>query len=385
MSNREASVAKPETSHADGKTKNKEESQSPKEQKQQKQPMTPERPARSEKRIINVSSSNIGNELSPRTPPSSRKLAQLINQSPTVQNNEITLPPGTPFENSNRHNKLSNVPITPHSAGRLPVRPDLIEDNSPLKSPSSLNHYDDDEKPPIRQISSTLKTRLSYAMVKLQNGWSNQSLDELEKNMKEEGRSSNGIKGSLLTSPSMKSSKTSPSKVSKIQVSPNRRVEAPNFNRYNHRSINDDGSANTAFLRAMSKSRSPKMKINHKPLPSLKLDQSSLNASNNPEADAIETLMSLASPQSFKPNLASPSHSLASFPRQKLTFGEKLHEASKDDTGDETDVEVETELEESEDEKMEKASTIDEDAARTEDEDEDEDEDVRTASDPDSL
>jgi hypothetical protein len=37
------------------------------------------------------------------------------------------------------------------------------------------------------QLSAQLKTRLSYAMVKVQNGWEKQSLDELEESQSQRG------------------------------------------------------------------------------------------------------------------------------------------------------------------------------------------------------
>jgi hypothetical protein len=37
------------------------------------------------------------------------------------------------------------------------------------------------------QLSAQLKTRLSYAMVKVQNGWEKQSLEELEENQSQRG------------------------------------------------------------------------------------------------------------------------------------------------------------------------------------------------------
>ncbi|KAK9353146.1 hypothetical protein V1523DRAFT_349851 [Lipomyces doorenjongii] len=53
---------------------------------------------------------------------------------------------------------------------------------SPHKGLSSSPLIDKDR---IQEISSNLRTRLSYAMMKVQHGWTGQSLDELEQNVKQ--------------------------------------------------------------------------------------------------------------------------------------------------------------------------------------------------------
>lgn len=69
------------------------------------------------------------------------------------------------------------------------------------------------------QLSAQLKTRLSYAMVKVQNGWEKQSLDELEEGQSQRGSPNSAPgRGEPLTfdSPSESERRRRPSGVSDI-------------------------------------------------------------------------------------------------------------------------------------------------------------------------
>lgn len=278
-----------------------------------KSPTTPER-----KKYIG--------ERVPKTPPnqSFNKFNNII--SPT-ENSDSFLPPATPSSSLNYQAqskyKISNIPQTPSSSFANNV------EQSPLKSPQPELHEEEDKKPPIREISSALKTRLSYAFVKVQKDWTNQSLDELEKNITHHDDTN--------FKPDLNKPKTSPSKIIKPVKSPQRKIEHSRrkLSEDEDEEDSDDGSANAAFLQAISKTRSPKRRQNnfHQPLVI-----EPLNNNNNPEADAIQTLMSLSSPQSFKHELISPTK----LPRQRLSFGEKSSPTNNDETDIETDVESDT-------------------------------------------
>lgn len=282
----------------------------------------------------------------PSTPPlgTRRKFSNGNFQSPVdlETSSKDLLPPATPSMSSTGKFKLSNVPETPFSAKSSN---DLT--TSPLKSPSHFqDSIEDSEKPPIRQISSTLKARLSYAFVKYQHGWANQSLDELEKTViNKDSDLDEPFKE--FTSPNQSQTRTyeefwnnnngnsrghksqySPSKVTKpnnnLLRSPTK-VKLENSNSVDR--LEDDGSANLAFLQAISKSRSPKRRPHLQN--NLRIDASKLPAQHqNPEADAVESLMSLSSPQSFKPKTDFTHQQ--NLPKQRLSLGEQLiHQSPK--------------------------------------------------------
>lgn len=357
-------------------------------------PSTPDRKHRSSSTSSNATKKD--EPIIPSTPPlggSGRKFSNNNFQSP----GDISfagLPPATPSMNSGRY-KLSNVLETPYSA-----KSTNDSNTSPLKSPSDYQDNEtENDKPPIRQISSTLKARLSYAFVKYQHGWANQSLDELEKTViNKDSDLAEPFKE--FTSPNKSQSKTyedfwsnsnrsprkgpSPSKVTKPS---NNLLRSPTKVNLEHsQRIEDDGSANLAFLQAISKSRSPKRRSQLQN--DLRIDSSKFTQ-QNPEAEAIESLMSLSSPQSFKPKLdLTHQHNL---PRQRLSFGEHLSPYRSKQTSpykaNENAVETESDTE------YEHSNTTDEEDLSTQSQsnndtrtenDDDGDVDIRTNSDKES-
>lgn len=277
-------------------------------------------------------------------------------QSP--ENTYTSLPPVTPSINGTSNFKTSNIPETPLASGKH---------SPPLKSPASFyrqNESDDNVKPPIKLISSTLKTRLSYAYLKHQKGWANQSLDEIEKNFDEIKQAeeqaqfllaspiSKSSRPQTFSSSSSSSSATSSSKITKRNVlSPSRpgsstRSPRPNTRRLSNDSLEtDENSANFAFLQAISKRKSPRKSnhspqttknLSHAPMVYASTSSSSSGSSKSqtlhtttpplntrsshavhPEAEAIASLMSLSSPAHARTNKELP---LSNLPRQKLVF-----------------------------------------------------------------
>jgi len=309
-----------------------------------KLPSTPDRSHRSSSSSSSNQNAQTKKEepIIPSTPPqgSRRKFSIGAFQSPgdLATNSNDLLPPATPMSNSGKF-KLSNVPQTPFSA-----KSSNELTTSPLKSPSTFQDNEDLEKPPIRQISSTLKARLSYAFVKYQHGWTNQSLDELEKTVgnkdpdlvepfKELAAAQKASQSKTYddfwnngntSSSSSKKSLISPSKVTKPTNSLLKSPTKVNLER-DVDQIEDDGSANLAFLQAISKTRSPKRRSHLQT--NLRIDASKYtNPQQNPEAEAIESLMSLSSPQSFKPKPDFTNQQ--NLPRQRLSFGENLSRGS---------------------------------------------------------
>jgi hypothetical protein len=282
------------------------------------QPSTPDKHRRLSISIPKDEQSTI-----PTTPPqsSARRSSQSSFKSPDAYTHcsHTILSPTTPSDHgrSNSGNKLGTVPLTPMN--KL-----LSHENgeSPLKSPSQLADDDLESKPPIRQITTKLRTRLNYAMVKYSNGWMNQSLSELEKTVldKDVDVAMDGSTASGLVSSPFGKAIGSPSRVAK----PQSQVLSPRKTKRDHRRsmepLDAGGSANAAFLHAISKSLSPKRRP-HLNTNSLRIDNTISMAEqphDSPEAEAIETLMSLSSPRSVK-KMDLPTRSL---PRQRLSFGD---------------------------------------------------------------
>ncbi|SCU94155.1 LANO_0E05886g1_1 [Lachancea nothofagi CBS 11611] len=153
-----------------------------------------------------------------------------------------------------------------------------------LKSPGVRK----DSERPIRELSNNLKTRLNYAFVKLQNGWADKTLPELESVIDTEKT------GSAVDEP----------------------VARPCNTSYSNRFLEDEelgnNSAHAAFMTALA---SPKKKqrsgssssgtwtiSSRKPPPppiSIKTSEKPKAQSKDQpsEVEAIETLMSLSSPK----------------------------------------------------------------------------------------
>lgn len=314
--------------------------------------------------------------LTPSTPP--RNTSSSTNNSPQdiiqgrvshsssyTHEARIVLPPMTPSTNTHKRSdsmtRLGNIPMTPMTK----LLHDDTHGETPLRSPSNV-HDDEDGKPPIRQITNKLRTRLNYAMVKFSNGWTDQSLDELERNFAE--GSSNDDQAHLTISKS--SLLKSPTKVTKptrsnILLSPRK---GSREHRKSMEPLDAGGSASAAFLHAISKSGSPKRRNFHNGLRIVPISPSSASSStrvrssqDSPEAEAIETLMSLSSPRSskvleFPPVKLQPqpqiqpkvhgqsssstqsqtSFTRGSLPRQKLEFGDNdesaIYQTESDDT-----------------------------------------------------
>lgn len=174
-----------------------------------------------------------------------------------------------------------------------------------LKSPSIQK----DNGKPIREISNGLKARLNYAFVKLQNGWVDKTLPELENELKSDKKHGAEYKsdeevsnaGPGLTGAFLKRSSYSNEFLNTQDDSPLKQGFG---------AIEEDDSSNSAhiaFLKALS---SPKKKTKQEP-PASPLQWSQQKGSSNmpkkekdqpPEVEAIETLMSLSSPQRPRSN-----------------------------------------------------------------------------------
>lgn len=202
----------------------------------------------------------------------------------------------------NRNSGFSSmftVPQSPSMKTRLlpPTTPkskhaEVFLSPSPnLKSPGV---YKETEKP-IREISNNLKTRLNYAFMKLQNGWTDKTLSELENEFtkkKHERIIDEGLEGESDTN----------------NYTDDKRLPSSSYSNKLVDLDEDNGnSAHVAFLKALS---SPKKKQrsassssvnwNDSP-PKLPPITTNVRKSSQPsEVEAIETLMSLSSPQKRK-------------------------------------------------------------------------------------
>lgn len=218
--------------------------------------------------------------------------------------------PASRMSQSGMHENAFLVPQSPSVKSRLlpPTTPksrnaEIFLSPSPnLKSPGT---YKDNGKP-IREISNGLKARLNYAMVKLQNGWVDKTLPELDselssgaKRHKNDEDDENGdfdsgqielaretiLKGSSYNNEFITDSEETADEAGSSAVE-----ESDTVN-----------SAHLAFLKALS---SPKKKMKQEAPPRSPLQWSkpkkivTEKGKDQPsEVEAIETLMSLSSPQ----------------------------------------------------------------------------------------
>lgn len=207
--------------------------------------------------------------------------AFLVPQSPSVKSR--LLPPTTP--------KSRNAEV-------------FLSPSPNLKSPGT---YKDNGKP-IREISNGLKARLNYALVKLQNGWVDKTMPELENELSVGGKRHKNEEDD-------EDSETS---AAQVEYAREALLKGSSYNnefmtdtedvaRGTGSSAVEEGdtvnSAHLAFLKALS---SPKKKMKQEGGPRSPLQWSKpkkINTSLEKEKDqpseveAIETLMSLSSPQ----------------------------------------------------------------------------------------
>ncbi|SCU83407.1 LAMI_0C03092g1_1 [Lachancea mirantina] len=206
-------------------------------------------------------------------------------------------------------NDRITLPKSPSARSRLlpPVTPKsrssevFLSPSPKLKSPGVTK----DSEKPIREISNNLKTRLNYAFVKLQHGWTDKSLVELESEF-EKTAGQQPQEGKRLSQPSSLDAATAggPSKEELLSGSSNY------SNAFMKQDEDDSNSAHVALLNALS---SPKRKRPPSPgsstfwanrsrhlapiSTSAPAKDNSKNGGQPSEAEAIETLMSLASPK----------------------------------------------------------------------------------------
>ncbi|QLQ81974.1 hypothetical protein HG537_0G02280 [Torulaspora globosa] len=203
----------------------------------------------------------------------------LMPQSPNVRSR--LLPPTTP--------KSRNAEI-------------FLSPSPNLKSPGT---YRDNGKP-IREISNGLKARLNYALVKLQNGWVEKTLPELENELSNTGKrhKDDDDEDDLLTAERLELARETMLKGSSYNNEFLRDSEESLDEQDNTVTEEDadSNSAHIAFLKALS---SPKKRIKQEGVSRSPLQWSkpknivtTEKEKDHPsEVEAIETLMSLSSPQ----------------------------------------------------------------------------------------
>ncbi|QLG74080.1 hypothetical protein HG535_0F05920 [Zygotorulaspora mrakii] len=213
---------------------------------------------------------------------------------------------------SGAHESAFIIPQSPRGKSRLlpPTTPKsrnaevFLSPSPKLKSPNIQK----ENGKPIREISNGLKARLNYALVKLQNGWVDKTLSELEQELEnpkhskrhsleavEENAFTNGGPSGL-TSALLKGSSYNNEFLS---------TESQSDVKEDLETAEDDDNSNSAhiaFLKALS---SPKRKTSQdtsaSPLRWSKqkapVNALKKNKDQPSEVEAIETLMSLSSPQ----------------------------------------------------------------------------------------
>lgn len=220
---------------------------------------------------------------------------------------------------------------------------------SPTPHLTSPSIYKESNKP-IREISNNLKTRLNYALVKLQNGWVDRTLPELESELSRQ----------QMLIQQRQQQQLSPERQhnhQEIYLSPSHHISSSYTNQFAHGNesdSNDEASDNTnsarlAFMKALASpvrhqpharaepAVSASRKANHPvtgrsdhgpAVSPLKWSQTSHGSSSSvkqekpqvvttkkegaTEVAAIETLMSLSSPKKSKPSVSFQDSSRAS-------------------------------------------------------------------------
>ncbi|QLL34857.1 hypothetical protein HG536_0H02320 [Torulaspora globosa] len=212
--------------------------------------------------------------------PSSSDNGLLMPQSPNIRSR--LLPPTTP--------KSRNAEM-------------FLSPSPNLKSPGT---YRDNGKP-IREISNGLKARLNYALVKLQNGWVEKTLPELENELSNTGKRhkhEDDDEEDLLTAERLELARETVLKGSSYNNEFLRDSEE-SVDEQDNTVTEEDGDSNSAhiaFLKALS---SPKKRIKQEGVSRSPLQWSEPKKTvttekekDHPsEVEAIETLMSLSSPQ----------------------------------------------------------------------------------------
>lgn len=198
-----------------------------------------------------------------------------------------------------------------------------------LKSPGGGNSLITKETKPIRDISNDLKTRLNYAFVKLQNGWVDKTLPELEQTLDNNQPPSSSSSSSqrphgttMLVSPDKfkshirRTSTSSSSYVNKfangngddmspftkLQRGPPRSSSITVTDTDENQDISMEDSTTSAHLAFLQILSSPQRKTNQNvsPLKQNNKVKTNKDGGNTDEA-VVETLMSLSSPQKSRP------------------------------------------------------------------------------------
>ncbi|AMD21040.1 HEL241Cp [Eremothecium sinecaudum] len=231
-------------------------------------PQTPSPPGSSAKH--GKSNSNISFKTSP---------LQNTKGGGVVRNGSKTGGTGPPQSPSSRVRLLP--PTTPKSR----ISEAFLSPSPALQSPASQPIPKDNDKP-IRAISNNLKTRLNYAFVKLQNGWQNKTLPELETELEGTG------------SPRKRHGR-SPSSTSQPLYQYSNKYATSDGEEACELDDSMESSAQSAFLKALSspakKPRSVSRSGITPPFPNIPSSTSSRNQPS--EVEAIETLMSLSTSQ----------------------------------------------------------------------------------------
>ncbi|EJS41695.1 whi5p [Saccharomyces arboricola H-6] len=81
---------------------------------------------------------------------------------------------------SNEHDGQAGTTLLPPTTPKSRRSEVFLSPSPRLRSPPTAAANRPSAERPIREISHTLRTRLNYAMVKLQNGWTEKTLPELE-------------------------------------------------------------------------------------------------------------------------------------------------------------------------------------------------------------
>ncbi|KAG7837766.1 hypothetical protein KL942_004178 [Ogataea angusta] len=281
------------------------------------------------------------------TTPSKRRSTDFYSllKSPDVNRNDVDLK-----RRSVELNKIVNK--SPERLNNYVFHDTLLKSpkRQPGSSPFRVHKKNDNE---IKEISENLKTRLNYANVKIQHGWSAKSISELEKNLEEEksrkmltpqdrklqdnfwkmktDQLPTYIQPPLnaehrTTAPTSPSSHASParSRASKLKLD---------------ELASKQGSAESALYKALSPER-PKLTIDSRSMLPPTSHQRSASDSKL-EQEAIMSLISLSSPVKYSGSQSPSPPRPAGLQKPPALSFDRRRNAGNEDTDEETELEDE--------------------------------------------
>ncbi|KAG7737034.1 hypothetical protein KL923_004172 [Ogataea haglerorum] len=266
-------------------------------------------------------------------------------KSPDVNRNDVDLK-----RRSVELNKIVNK--SPEKLNNYVFHDSLLKSpkRQPGSSPFRVHKKNDNE---IKEISENLKTRLNYANVKIQHGWSAKSISELEKNLEEEKlrkmltpqdrkQQDNFWKMKTDQLPTYNQPSMNAELRTTIPTSPTSHA-TPARRKASKLKLDElaskQGSAESALYKALSPER-PKLTIDSRSMLPPASHQRSASDSKL-EQEAIMSLISLSSPVKYSGSQSPSPPRPAGLQKPPTLSFDRRRNAGNEDTDEETELEEE--------------------------------------------